>query len=47
MELILWVLALVLIVAGVVAILRAQVVWGLVLVMLGLLVGPGGTSVLT
>jgi hypothetical protein len=47
MELLLWILAVVLVVAGIVALLRSQVLWGIVLIVLGLLVGPGGVSVFT
>ena len=41
---ILWIIAAVLVIAGIVAIIRAQVLWGIVLIVLGLLVGPGGVS---
>ncbi|MGC5020535.1 GPGG-motif small membrane protein [Micromonospora sp. DT47] len=41
MELILWILALVLIVAGVLALFRRQILWGVVLIVVGLVVGPG------
>jgi hypothetical protein len=41
---ILWIIAAVLVVAGIVAIVRSQVVWGIVLIVAGLLVGPGGVS---
>ena len=47
MDLILWILAAVLVIAGIVAILRKQLLWGIVLIVVGLLVGPGGVSVLT
>ncbi len=47
MATLLWILAVVLVVAGIVAIVRKQVVWGIVLIILGLLVGPGGVSVFT
>ena len=43
---ILWIIAAVLVIAGIVAIIRAQVLWGIVLIVLGLLVGPGGVSLL-
>lgn len=46
-ELFLWILAVVLIVAGILAILRSQVLWGIVLIVVGLLVGPGGVSILS
>ena len=43
----LWILAVVLVVAGIVAIVRKQLLWGVVLIVVGLLVGPGGVSVFT
>jgi TM2 domain-containing membrane protein YozV len=43
---ILWIIAAVLVIAGIVAIVRSQVLWGIVLIVLGLLVGPGGVSLL-
>jgi hypothetical protein len=43
---ILWVIAAVLVIAGIFAIVRSQVVWGIVLIIAGLLVGPGGVSIL-
>jgi hypothetical protein len=42
---ILWILAVILVVAGILAIVRGQVLWGIVLIVLGLLVGPGGVSI--
>ena len=47
MDLILWILAVILVVSGIVAILRSQVLWGIVLIVVGLLVGPGGVSILS
>ncbi|MGA3489453.1 GPGG-motif small membrane protein [Micromonosporaceae bacterium DT55] len=44
MELLLWILAVVLVVAGVLALFRRQLLWGIVLIIVGLLVGPGGVS---
>ncbi len=41
----LWILAVVLVVAGVFALLRRELVWGIVLIVVGLLVGPGGVSI--
>ena len=43
---ILWIIAAVLVIAGIFAIVRSQVIWGIVLIVLGLLVGPGGVSLL-
>ncbi|WP_170977739.1 GPGG-motif small membrane protein [Blastococcus sp. CCUG 61487] len=47
MELVLWILAVVLVVAGVLAIIRKELLWGIVLIVVGLLVGPGGVNVFT
>ncbi|MEV0395989.1 GPGG-motif small membrane protein [Polymorphospora rubra] len=47
MDLILWILAVVLVVAGVLALFRRQILWGIVLIVVGLLVGPGGVSIFT
>ncbi|WP_434741434.1 GPGG-motif small membrane protein [Micromonospora sp. SH-82] len=45
MELLLWILAVVLVVAGVLALFRKQILWGVVLIVVGLIVGPGGVSI--
>ena len=42
---ILWIIAAVLVIAGVVALFRGSVLAGIVLIVLGLLVGPGGVSI--
>jgi hypothetical protein len=47
MELVLWIIAVVLVIAGILAIFRGQMLWGIVLIVVGLLVGPGGVSVFT
>jgi hypothetical protein len=47
MSTLLWIIAVVLVIAGVLAILRRQLVWGIVLIIVGLLVGPGGVSIFT
>jgi hypothetical protein len=47
MVLLLWIIAVVLVVAGVVSLVRGQVLWGAVLIIVGFLVGPGGASVFT
>lgn len=44
MEFILWILAVILVVAGIVSLVRGQMLWGIVLIIVGLLVGPGGVS---
>ena len=43
----LWILAVLLVVAGIVSLLRGQIVAGIALIVIGLLVGPGGVSVFT
>ena len=47
MATILWILAVILVISGIFAIFRKQVLWGVVLIVVGLLVGPGGVSVFT
>jgi hypothetical protein len=47
MSTLLWIIAVVLVIAGVLAILRRQLIWGIVLIIVGLLVGPGGVSIFT
>ncbi len=42
---ILWIVAVLLVIAGIVALVRGQVLMGAVLIILGLLVGPGGVSI--
>ncbi len=44
MDLLLWILAVILVVAGIFALFRRQLLWGIVLIIVGLLVGPGGVS---
>ena len=41
---ILWIIAAVLVIAGIVTAIRGQILWGIVLIIAGLLVGPGGVS---
>jgi hypothetical protein len=43
----LWIIAAVLVIAGIVTLLRGGVVAGIVLIIVGLLVGPGGVSIFT
>jgi TM2 domain-containing membrane protein YozV len=45
MEFILWIIAVVLVIAGIVSLVRGQMLWGIVLIIVGLLVGPGGVSI--
>ena len=41
----LWLIAVVLVIAGVVGLLRGAILWGVLLIIAGLLVGPGGVSI--
>ena len=43
---ILWIIAAVLVIAGIVTIIRGGILLGIVLIVVGLLVGPGGVSIL-
>jgi hypothetical protein len=47
MAFILWLIAVFLVIAGIVALVRGQVAYGVILIVVGLLVGPGGVSVFT
>jgi hypothetical protein len=47
MALILWILAVVLVVSGIVALVRRELLLGIGLIVVGLLVGPGGVSLFT
>jgi hypothetical protein len=47
MYLLVFILAAVLVIAGIMSILRKEVLWGVVLIIVGLLVGPGGASIFT
>ena len=42
---ILWVIAVILVVVGIVQLLQGQIIFGIVLIILGALVGPGGVSI--
>lgn len=43
----LWIIAAVLVVVGIVQLIQGQILFGIVLIVLGLLVGPGGISIIT
>ena len=47
MDVLLWILAVILVVAGILALFRRQLLWGIVLIIVGLLVGPVGVSIFT
>ena len=47
MEFSLWILAVILVISGIVSLVRGQVLWGIALIVVGLLVGPGGVSIFT
>ena len=41
----LWIIAVILVIAGIVTIIRGGVLAGIVLIIVGLLIGPGGVSI--
>jgi len=47
MDFILWLIAAILVIAGIVSVFRGAILWGIVLIVVGLLVGPGGVSIFT
>ncbi len=47
MAFILWLLAVVLVIAGIVALFRKEFIYGAILIIVGFLVGPGGVSLFT
>lgn len=47
MDFISWILAVLLIVGGIIAVVRSEIVLGVILITLALLIGPGGVSLLT
>jgi hypothetical protein len=47
MATILWLIAVVLVISGIVTLVRGQVLFGVLLIVVGLLVGPGGVSIFT
>jgi hypothetical protein len=42
---ILWIIAAVLVIAGIVTLLRGGIIAGIVIIIVGLLIGPGGVSI--
>ena len=47
MTTLLWLIAVILVIAGIVTAIRGQLLFGIVLIVVGLLVGPGGVSIFT
>ena len=47
MATILWIIAVVLVIGGILTIVRGQMLFGILLIVVGLLVGPGGVSIFT
>ena len=45
--LILWIIAVILVISGIVQLFRGEAILGIVLIVVGLLVGPGGVSIFT
>lgn len=42
---ILWIIAAIFVIGGIVTVLRGSVLYGIVLIIIGLLIGPGGVSI--
>jgi hypothetical protein len=47
MAFILWLIAVVLVIAGIFQLIKGQMLWGIVLIVVGFAVGPGGVSIFT
>jgi hypothetical protein len=47
MDLVLWIIAVILVVSGIVSLVRGAILYGVILIIVGLLVGPGGVSIFT
>lgn len=45
MGFLLWILAVILVVAGVVTLIQGSIIFGIILIVVGLAVGPGGWSI--
>lgn len=45
MSTILWIIAVILVISGIFTLFRGEVILGIVLIVVGLLVGPGGVSI--
>lgn len=45
MATLLWIIAVILVIAGIVTLIRGSILFGIVLIIVGLLVGPGGVSI--
>ncbi|MGH3743073.1 MAG: GPGG-motif small membrane protein [Micromonosporaceae bacterium] len=43
----LWIIAAILVISGIVTIIRGSLLYGILLIVIGLLVGPGGVSIFT
>ena len=45
MAFLLWILAVILVIAGIVQLFQRQILWGILLIVVGFAVGPGGYSI--
>lgn len=45
MALLLWIAAVILVISGIVSLIGGSVLWGVILIVVGLAVGPGGWSI--
>jgi len=47
MAFLLWIIAVVLVIAGIISLVKRDIIKGVALIVIGLLVGPGGVSIFT
>jgi hypothetical protein len=45
MGFLLWIIAVILVISGIFSLIRGQMLWGILLIIAGLAVGPGGWSI--
>ena len=45
MSFVLWILAVILVIWGIVMLIQGSIIFGIILIVVGLLVGPGGVSI--
>jgi len=46
MTFLLWIVAVILVIAGIIVLFGGHIIWGIILIIVGLAVGPGGWSVI-
>ena len=45
MAFLLWIAAVILVIAGIITLISGSIIWGIILIVVGLAVGPGGWSI--